>query len=248
MPDDDAVGARAVPQGRGAERVAAPGRVCAPIPRPSRCSCSTSSALPADRPTRSADVPTEQIVAAGAAAMAKFGTMVYSGTVDGIAFPSSRRPPRRRRRGGGAAARRGHVRRVPARSATPAPEFAEMDEAALGDHARWARRWCRRRLGGRAASRGTARGTPTRAPPSCSRSCSTTSRSCARRTSPKRSSAPRPRPCTRTSSRGDARDRRAARVGAHVPLRPPVTRRCRRTAPRSATTCSGAWVAFARDR
>jgi len=42
---------------------------------------------PADRPDALADVPTARIVAAGAAAMARFGTMVYSGSVDGIAFP-----------------------------------------------------------------------------------------------------------------------------------------------------------------
>ncbi len=106
--------------------------------------------VPADRPDALADVPTTRIVAAGAAAMARFGTMVYSGTVDGIAFPQQ---PVDLLADGIAAG-------VPLLVGVTSDEFRPLGDAGATvrgdgrgrarDHARWARRWCRRRLGGRA--------------------------------------------------------------------------------------------------
>ena len=162
--------------------------------------------VPADRPDALGAVPVAQIVAVGAAAMARFGTMVYSGIVDGVAFPKQPIDLL----ADGVAAGVPLLVGVTSDEFRPlggsAARFAEMDEAALSRRCSagswavptatgWPSRWP-----------ATGRGTPRRAPRSCSRWCSTTSRSCARHTWPKRNCVARLRPCTRTSSRGDDRE------------------------------------------
>ena len=194
--------------------------------------------VPADRPDALATVPVERIVAAGAAAMARFGTMVYSGTVDGVAFPKQ---PVDLLADGVAAG-------VPLLVGVTSDEFrplggadarfAEMDEAALATM-----------LGGLVGgadgdwvaepmARYRAR-YPDASPAGAVRAGVQRLRDHVRAARRRGEAARRDRAGVLVPLLvGTPRDRRAARLGAHVPLRSPVARAARRTARPCATTCS----------